>query len=198
MRDVAPRTYSQERRAETAAATKRRIHDAAVQLYRERGVPGTTLQAIAERADVARGTVVNHYGSAEQLLEAVLDEIVAEIPYPDERLLDGAATAEERTRRYVDAMFRFFEHSGAYWAAFAADLNLPALAARERHYYEVLRRFQAAAFGAALEDRRVAGAVRAYVNFAPFHDLQESGLTIDEAIEVVAGSLVNLVAGQAQ
>ena len=47
--------------------------------------PGTTLQAMAERADVARGTVLNHFGGADGLLEAVLDDVAEEVDYPDER-----------------------------------------------------------------------------------------------------------------
>jgi AcrR family transcriptional regulator len=190
---MAPRSYRLDTRAKTAAATRRRIRDAAISLYRERGVAGTTIRAIAERADVVRGTVLNHYGNAEQLLEAVLDEIVTEIRYPDERVQDGATSEAERVRRYVDAMFRFFVRSQNIWPAFSADMELPAMMARERQFYAVVGRLHAATFGDLGTDRIVAAATRAYVNYMPLHDLRAAGLSLDEAIEVVAGTLIALV-----
>jgi AcrR family transcriptional regulator len=190
---MAPRSYRLDTRAKTAAATRRRIRDAAIGLYRERGVVGTTIRAIAERADVARGTVMNHYGNAEQLLEAVLDEIVTEIRYPDARVQDGATSEAERVRRYVDAMFRFFVRSEDIWPAFSADKELPAMMAREQQFHEVVGRLHAATFGDLARDRIVAAATRAYVSYMPLHDLRAGGLSLDEAIEVVAETLIALV-----
>ena len=79
---MTPRTYIQDRRAASAADTRKRIRDSALDLYRERGVASTTVQAIAERADVSRGTVVNHFGGADGVLNAVLDEVVPGLEVP--------------------------------------------------------------------------------------------------------------------
>jgi AcrR family transcriptional regulator len=191
---MAPRRYTQRGRAESAAETERRIRAAALELYRQRGVAATTLQAIAARADVARGTVLNHFGSGDGLLEAVLDEIVAKIRYPDEQLQEGAESESERIRRYVDAMFRFYVRGEEDWPAFSRDLDLPILKAREAHYYAIVARLYAATFLDLAEDRIVGAATRAYVNFAPLHDLRAAGLSLDEAIDVVADTLIDLVA----
>jgi AcrR family transcriptional regulator len=191
---MTPRRYTQRGRADSAAETRRRIHDAALELYRQRGVAATTVQAIAARADVARGTVLNHYGSADGLLEAVLDEAVAKVRYPDEQLQDGAASESERIRRYVDAMFRFYVRSEEAWPVFSRDLDLPILKAREAEYYAIVGRLYAATFLDLAQDRIVAAATRAYVNYAPLHDLRAAGLSLDEAIDVVADSLIALVA----
>ena len=191
---MTPRRYTQRGRADSAAETKRRIRDAALELYRQRGVAATTVQAIAARADVARGTVLNHYGSADGLLEAVLDETVAKIQYPDEHLQEGAASETERIRRYVDAMFRFYVRSEEAWPAFSRDLDLPVLKAREAEYYAIVGRLYAATFLDLAQDRLVGAATRAYVNYAPLHDLRAAGLSLDEAIDVVANSLIAIVA----
>jgi AcrR family transcriptional regulator len=164
-----------------------------MELYRERGVAATTIQAIAEHADVARGTVVNHYGTAERLLESLLDELIAELQFPDERVVDGVASEPDRIRRYVDGMFRFYERSEESWPAFSGDLELPALKAREADYYAIVGRLYGATFGTVAGDRIVGAAVRAYVNYGPLHDLRGAGLSLDEAIEVVADTLVALV-----
>jgi AcrR family transcriptional regulator len=190
---MAPRTYTLGRRAKTSADTRERIIEAAAAVYREHGVPGATIQAIAERADVARGTVLNHFGGADGLLEAVLDRAAEEVNYPTERDLAGAATPEDRIRRFVDTMFRFFERSVDWWAVFAADIEVPAIRARERAYWEEAGRFQAAAFGSLAGEPYVAAAVRAFVDYAPLNSLRSAGLTLEQAIELVGDVLIDVV-----
>ena len=64
---------------------------------------------------------------------------------------------------------------------------------RTEEYVAVIGRVYAAAFGPFAGDRFVAAAARAYVNYSPLHDLRDSGLSLDEAIEVVADSLIAIV-----
>jgi AcrR family transcriptional regulator len=190
---VAPRRYSQDARATTSAATRRRIIDAAAALYRERGVPSTSIQAIAERADVARGTVVNHFGSLELLLESVLDEAVADVRFPDARVLQGATTDEARIRQFVDGMFRFFERSAAWWSIFVADRELPPVRAREQVYLDEVARLRVATFGELADDVVVGAAVGAFVDYGPFYALLGAGLSLDQAIAVVGDALVAVI-----
>ena len=190
---MTPRAYSQDRRAETTAATRRRIIDAAMSIYGEQGIARTTLQVVANRADVARGTVANHFGTPDGLLEAVLDDMATTLELPDERVQDGAASEPDRIRRYVDAMFRFYVRSEAIWPAVRGDLDHPLLQAREADYYRIVGRLYSATFGDLAGDRILGAAVRAYVNYAPLHDLRAASLTLDEAIELVAESLIDLV-----
>ncbi len=189
---MAPRTYNQDRRAETAAATSRRIRVAARALYREHGISNTTTAAIAERADVARGTILNHFGSADGLLEAVLDDVAITMEIPDARLQDGVEPEPDRIRRYVDAMFRFYVRSEEDWPAFARDMEHPVLQKRAALYYETAARLFEATFRDLAADRVVAAATRAYVNYAPLHDLRAAGLNLEESIEVVGNSLIEL------
>ena len=164
-----------------------------MELYRERGVAGTTIQAIAERADVVRGTVLNHYGSAEGLLEALLDEAAAEIRLPDAHLLEGATTDEARVRQFVAGMFRFFERSAEWWSVFRADMDLPALEARERAYRDAVVRLESATFGDLATDAVVGAAARAFVDYGPMYALLGGGLSLDEAIDAVGDALVAVV-----
>ena len=187
-----PGRYNQDRRAETAAATSRRIRVAARALYRERGISGTTTAAIAELADVARGTILHHFGSGDGLLEAVLDDITTELEWPEAQLQDGVESEPERIQRYVDAMFRFFVRSEEDWPAFARDLDHPSLQKRAAEYYETAARLFEATFRDLASDRVVAAAARAYVNYGPHNDLRAAGLNLEEAIEVVGSSLIEL------
>lgn len=61
------------RRANLTAATRERVLQAALALIVDVGPDATTLQAVAERADVAPGTIYYHFASRDQLLAAAYD-----------------------------------------------------------------------------------------------------------------------------
>lgn len=190
---MAPRSYELGQRAMTAAATRRRIMDAATALYRERGVAGTSLAAIAERADVARGTVVNHFRSPDGLLEAVVDEVLVAIEVPDERVLEDAGSIEERIRRFVDAMVRFNERSQPWWEVFRRDLDSPVLKAKEEAYWMSFERLRRAAMGEAASDRVALATVGVLVHPGTLWTFSEAGLSLDDTIEAITGLVVDLV-----
>jgi len=60
-------------RAERARLTRRRIIDAAAELFVERGYGATMLDQVAERAGVAVQTVYFHFGNKSTLLKRALD-----------------------------------------------------------------------------------------------------------------------------
>jgi AcrR family transcriptional regulator len=155
---VAPRGYTLGKRAETAAATRLRILDAAVELYRDRGIDNTTLTEIAARADVARGTIVHHFGSAEGLLGEAMDFLLERLEVPDERILAGAETLEARVRAFVSAMIAFQERSTPWWAAFATEMDRPVLRAREATYWAAFDRLLVLTLGPELAADPRAGA----------------------------------------
>lgn len=152
---MAPRKYTLGQRAQTAAATRERIVDAAASLYQEQGVNSTTLQAIAARADVARGTILHHFGGTGGLIDAVAERILVTLELPDERIFDGAAPGEPGLRAYVKAMIEFFQATKGWWAVFVTEMERPELQAREAAYYDQMARLQAMALGDLAEDRTV-------------------------------------------
>jgi len=80
MAEVKPRT----RRAERADATRRRVLDAAVHLFVERGYHATTIESIAAAADVSVETIYKRFGSKAGMLKAAREEAVAQAPEPHE------------------------------------------------------------------------------------------------------------------
>lgn len=156
---MAPRGYTLGKRAESAAATRRRILDAAIDLYSDRGIDGTTLTAVAERADVARGTILNHFGTAENLLGESLGHLLERLELPDERILDGLDGWEARVRAFVDAMIAFQERSTPWWTTFESEMQRPALQAREAEYWQSFEQLLAAALGPELAANPRAGAI---------------------------------------
>lgn len=81
-------------RAERAAATRRRLIDAAARLFARNGYTASTVAAIGEEAGVSRGLVNFHFATKEKLLHAVIEQLVADLEeemFPDEGPQDPLA-----------------------------------------------------------------------------------------------------------
>lgn len=94
----APRT----RRAEQAEATRRRVLDAAVRLFVDRGYHATTIDAIAGAADVSVETIYKRFGSKAGMLKAAREAAVADAPEPAAFFEFPAAPLEEALRAVTD------------------------------------------------------------------------------------------------
>jgi len=73
------RSYSQTQRAESTAARRRAILEAAVAVFREEGEPDPSLEQVAARAGCSTRSVLRHFGSKEGLLEAAMATAIGEV-----------------------------------------------------------------------------------------------------------------------
>jgi AcrR family transcriptional regulator len=73
MSEAVKRRYDNSRRLAQVRATRLKVIEAAKRLFIEHGYPATTIEAIAEAADVALPTLYRLFGSKRALLKAVLD-----------------------------------------------------------------------------------------------------------------------------
>lgn len=93
----------------SAAATKERILDAAEALFMEHGFEGTSLRVITTAADVNLASAHYHFGSKEDLFEAVLTRRLDPMNQARVRLLDeyerAAAPAPVSCERILEALF---------------------------------------------------------------------------------------------
>jgi AcrR family transcriptional regulator len=194
---VTPRAYNLGRRAESAAATRERIVDAASALYEAQGVNATTLQAIAEKADVSRGTILHHFGGTGGVLDAVAERILVTLQLPDERIFDGAADDEARLRAYVRAIIEFFRRSTGWWAVFMTEMDRPELKAREGEYYAAMGRLQAMALGDLAMDRHVNVVVGSLIHPGTIGGftwvMEQAGFTPAASVEAIADVVVAYV-----
>jgi AcrR family transcriptional regulator len=71
--EAVKRRYDNSRRLAQVRATRLRVIDAARRLFIESGYPATTLEAVADAADVSLPTLYRLFGSKRVLLAAVLD-----------------------------------------------------------------------------------------------------------------------------
>jgi AcrR family transcriptional regulator len=73
---VKTESAGRSRRAERAEQTRRRIVEAATELFDSRGYAATTMGAIAEKADVAVETVYSRFRTKANLLDAILEPAI--------------------------------------------------------------------------------------------------------------------------
>jgi TetR/AcrR family transcriptional regulator, regulator of autoinduction and epiphytic fitness len=71
--EAVKRRYDNSRRLAQARATRLRVIEAAKRLFIESGYPATTIESVAEAADVSLPTLYRLFGSKRVLLAAVLD-----------------------------------------------------------------------------------------------------------------------------
>lgn len=79
-------------------------------VFEARGFSDTTMQDLAEAADVSHGTVYTYFDSKEAVLFEVCDGLVAEVfaavRVPDDLRADPVARIEEGNRRYLAAYIK--------------------------------------------------------------------------------------------
>lgn len=95
-KDGARRPYTMRARAAATAATRRRLIDAAVELFTVRFVDEITLDDVAERAGVSVQTLIRHFGTRDRLWTAVAEEVSAVIVAQRDRAPVGDPAADVR------------------------------------------------------------------------------------------------------
>jgi TetR/AcrR family transcriptional regulator, cholesterol catabolism regulator len=95
------------RRERKKLEVRDRIRSAAVELFRERGYAATTVEEIAERADVAKGTFFNHFPRKDALVAAVAEEMM-------DRIQEVLGPEEEWEGSGRDQIVRYFRTLASY------------------------------------------------------------------------------------
>jgi AcrR family transcriptional regulator len=118
------RAYDMSNRAAQAEATRERIRQAAVALYRERALDGFTLEEVAQRAEVTVQTVLRAFKSKDQLIMTALIALADETqPIKIPRLPGDVVEA-------VTIFFDLYEEVGDFVVQQLGDeLRLPGLKA---------------------------------------------------------------------
>ncbi|GAA2443968.1 TetR/AcrR family transcriptional regulator [Streptomyces macrosporus] len=107
-------------------ATRQRLYDAAVTLIAEQGFSATTVEEIAERAGVAKGTVYYNFESKTGLFEALLRHGVEQLAASLEQAADDAVRRGAGRGERLDAMVRaglvFVDRCPAFTRLYVAEL----------------------------------------------------------------------------
>jgi AcrR family transcriptional regulator len=107
---VTPRRYNLGKRLEQIDHGRRQILDAARALLGDAvGYTAFTVDAVARRADVARGTVYYQFGSKSGLLEALCDDLAETGGLDDLPHAFGQADPQDALAAFVDCFGRFWQ-----------------------------------------------------------------------------------------
>lgn len=73
---------------ETGVATRQRLIDMAVELFKRHSVAGTSLQMISDQLGLTKSAIYYHFRTRDELLSAVIEPLIAEVAM----LVDAAET----------------------------------------------------------------------------------------------------------
>lgn len=124
--------------------TRERLLAEAQRLFRERGYAATSLEQIAEAADVTKGAIYGHFSSKEDLLLSAIE--AAPVPDWAAALKDDSVPLRERLRRFGRSMA--VDEAVTDKAALAVELEFTAALLRSP---EALRRYGAGLAGSLAE-----------------------------------------------
>ncbi|MGV3719983.1 MAG: TetR/AcrR family transcriptional regulator [Actinomycetota bacterium] len=103
------RAVPEGRRERRARETRRKILLSALELFSERDIDDVTVDEIAERADVARGTVFNHFSTKESLCHCMGE---LQIESLRDALQDGRIPGPRASDKIVQAMRLMADYPG--------------------------------------------------------------------------------------
>ena len=127
-------------RAEKQAATRQALLDAAGEVFVERGLQGTSVEAIAERAGFTRGAFYSNFASKEELFAELLqDRVYSAYRQMAEWRLQAEGPLPS-ARESAGTLARVYEDPGGRWL-FRLWLELLAQAARDEDMRRLAREF---------------------------------------------------------
>ena len=192
-----------------AAETETALKAAAKQVFAERGYLNTKITDITAAAGRAAGSFYNHFAGKEELLSALLSDLLAEVDdtvQADPRH-DPDFTHRASIRYHVAAMFEFYRANRTVmvalqqaamvdraFAARLAELTAPDLG----HLAEHLEYVQRAGHPLPGDPRPVAQAISALMwGFAHTYLVDgETGLTDEQAVDLITDLIHRGIAGR--
>jgi AcrR family transcriptional regulator len=186
-----PRTYRLGQRAAQIEATRSRIIEAAIELYLEVGISATTMRQVGLRADVAPGTLRNHFPSRDLLDAAMVERLKAEVPLPELSIFDGARSIEERLARLIRVTGTFLEQAARLYRMWLREPMLTSVwteagAAYGARWDQLMR----AALGPLADDDDATAVLRAVLEMSFFENVRAGTRTTEEVSALVATAIV--------
>ena len=180
-----PRPYALGKREQPKADTRARIVAAAVRLYLDQGLSGASTLAVARAADVAPGTVRNHFPDRDELAAAVLDQVLLDLHPPTPEIFTGISSIEGRVRRLATDLAAFYERSAPWWRAYQREPELiSAWNSGVERYYQDTAALMKAALGELGDDATAVAVIEAVVGPPTYFALRGRGLSEAEAVEL--------------
>jgi AcrR family transcriptional regulator len=108
---MTPRKYALGKRAEAVEETRRKIIDATFELHGTKGIVATSMQDVADRADVSLRTVYNHFPTIDDLVGGCGAKVMSVLAPPTPDTFAGLQTFDARVKRLVGELFAMYERA---------------------------------------------------------------------------------------
>ena len=186
-----PRTYRLGEREARVRATRERILEAAIALYTEFGISAATMREIGIRADVAPGTLRNHFPGRDDLDRSMIERLAAEVPLPDGSIFDGAGSMEERLERIIRAAGAFLDQARRLYLMWLREPMLTgAWLEKGAEYGARWDELMRTALGPLADDEEAMAVLRAVFEPAFFDAIRAGRRSTDDASALVASVVV--------
>ena len=135
--DPVPVTVDGRALSKRGEATRRKLLDAAEQVFAELGWYDASVTKITEAAGVAQGTFYRYFESKQALFDELVDDLNRRVRRAMSESAGAAATRAERERLGFEGFFRFTaEHPALYRVIRQAEFASPG--ALRRHYARIV------------------------------------------------------------
>jgi AcrR family transcriptional regulator len=185
------RRYELRKRREAVEATRNRIVEAAARVHERVGPARATITAVAAEAGVQRITVYRHFPDAGGLLAATLARREADRPMPEPGSWRAIGDPDERLRRALTEVYRYWEGNEAWIGVLVRDLaDLPPSVGEARAgaldpIRDVLLEGRPRR---AVRRRALEAALGHALSFETWFSLvRREGLTTEEAVDLMVG-----------
>jgi AcrR family transcriptional regulator len=98
-------------KASTKVATRERVLDAALGVFSEKGFHVATMDEVAERAGVGKGTLYRYFANKETLFNELVRQRLEELEGKARTILDGQDDVLTMISKYVRVYFEFFDRN---------------------------------------------------------------------------------------
>lgn len=134
------------------------ILDAARETFARQGMTGTTVDGVARRAGVAKGTVYLYFKSKDEILRQILDEDVAELRHDTVPAIEADAPLEARIAAFIAGALSFFDRKRDFFEHVHFEMG-PDVRRKAQQKLEVVFRAQVDAWTTAIDAARKRGVV---------------------------------------
>jgi TetR/AcrR family transcriptional regulator, cholesterol catabolism regulator len=114
-----PTTSSSARRTYSPDATRRAILDSALALFEANGFHATSVQSVADEADVTKGAFYHHFGSKDELVHIIDAELLDHMLREVRGILERVEGPEAQLRAVIGAIVastvRYRSHVAVYY-----------------------------------------------------------------------------------
>jgi AcrR family transcriptional regulator len=116
-----------ERRAREQEARRELILRAAKATFAEKGLAATTIEDIAQRAEIAKGTIYRYFKSKEDVYHVVVEQGLTRLAQRFRASIDSGVPADENLRRVAQAYLDFYrEEADYFWICYFSGTHDPA------------------------------------------------------------------------